>query len=161
MKKIRTSISQTQQKITDLLYSGVSPSQLSLAIVLGFICGLFPIPGTTTVPTLAFAFAFKLNTPIMMIINYLATPLNLLSFVYFIRVGEQLAGVESVSLGDLKTALFNDIIGGIQQFSFSLFLGIVAWMIFVPLATLVLFFPLKFVLQRASQKVHPKLEHSL
>eukprot|EP00298_Acanthocystis_sp_HF-20_P030352 c9487_g1_i1.p1 GENE.c9487_g1_i1~~c9487_g1_i1.p1 ORF type:complete len:110 (+),score=30.65 c9487_g1_i1:53-382(+) len=105
--------------------------------------------------------AFKLNTPIMMIINYLATPLNLLSFVYFIRVGEQLAGVESVSLGDLKTALFNDIIGGIQQFSFSLFLGIVAWMIFVPLATLVLFFPLKFVLQRASQKVHPKLEHSL
>ena len=63
-------------KVKDLLSSGVSPDKLSLSMAFGVTCGIFPVPGLTTVPVLLVIFLFSLNAPGTMIVNYAMTPLD-------------------------------------------------------------------------------------
>jgi hypothetical protein len=75
------------------------------------------------------------------------TPINLGTFMTFIRCGESLFGVEPValSLEPFKTAPLQ----ALATFWISLCYGVVAWLLFTPPATFLAYQALKPLLRRA------------
>lgn len=69
--------------LVELIQSGISPERLTLSLAFGLTCGVFPIPGLTTVPLLLLTFVFQLNPVAGMLVNVLSTPLNLASAPVF------------------------------------------------------------------------------
>jgi uncharacterized protein (DUF2062 family) len=80
--------------ILGLLRQGLAPSQLALSLAFGLGVGIFPVLGVST-PLLTFiALGMRLNLPAIQLVNYLASPLQLLLIIPFVRVGERIVGAE-------------------------------------------------------------------
>jgi len=143
--------------IVTILQSGVSPRIIALSFSVGVTCGVFPVPATTTFICLLAVWLFRLNIIAVQVVNLCMTPLNLLTFVPFIRCGEVLFGVNSIpiSFEPFKA----DPLAAIFQFWTSLILGIIAWLIFVGPATLALYLVLKPLVKFTMEKL-PKKEPS-
>lgn len=114
--------------MVNILKSGATPEGIALSLAFGFTGGLFPVPATTTVMCVIFVFLFKLNIGAVQIANLLMTPVNLATFITFIRYGEALFGAPPVELS--TDAFKSDPIAALGQFWVSLCYGIVAWAIF-------------------------------
>ena len=123
--------------MVNILKSGATPEGIALSLAFGFTGGLFPVPATTTVMCVIFVFLFKLNIGAVQIANLLMTPVNLATFITFIRYGEALFGAAPVELS--TEAFKSDPIAALGKFWVSLCYGIVAWAIFVPPATFALY----------------------
>ena len=95
----------------------------------------------------AFVFIFKLNLAMVQLVNLCMTPINLATFMSFIRAGEWIFGATPValSLEPFKEAPLR----ALSDFWISLCYGIVAWAIFTPPATFVLYQLFKPILRRA------------
>ena len=81
-----------------MLRQGISPREVSLAIASGATLSIFPVPGTTTVLTLAAARAFRLNIVVSQAANLLASPLQLLALVPFLKAGAWMLGIDDAVL---------------------------------------------------------------
>lgn len=77
-------------KLLHLLRQGLTPEKLALSIALGVGISCFPVPCTTTLLCTLVVLIFRLNLPAIQIGNYLATPLQFLLLVPFLRIGERL-----------------------------------------------------------------------
>ncbi|MRR14574.1 DUF2062 domain-containing protein, partial [archaeon] len=64
--------------VAGLLMQGVTPEKVSLSLALGFIVGLFPVVGTTTVFCILIAVALRLNMVAILLANWFAYPLQLI-----------------------------------------------------------------------------------
>ncbi|CAK4644812.1 hypothetical protein LEN26_010981 [Aphanomyces euteiches] len=126
-----------KQPIVDLLSSGVSPHALALSMSFGITCGVFPIPGLTTVPVMAMVFLLGLNPVAAMLTNYLVTPLNIASVPVFVAYGNQFFGSseEEFSVNALFSGLQQDMLGTLSQFRFILLNAIYMWFVFLAVAT--------------------------
>lgn len=130
-----------------ILKSGATPEGLALSIAFGLTGGNFPIPMTTTVICVAFAFIFKLNLAAVQLVNLMLTPVNFATFLSFVRWGEWIFGATPVVL---SLDLFKSSpLDALRQFWVSLLYGVVAWGIFTPPATLMAYMALKPVMRRA------------
>ena len=69
---------------------GVTPEQVALTIALGFVIGIFPILGATTILCGIAAAVLGLNQPIIQLVNYVAYPAQLVALIPFYRAGESL-----------------------------------------------------------------------
>ncbi len=76
--------------ITGLLRRGVTPQRLAWSLAVGFVVGVNPLLGSTTVCALAAAYLLGLNLVASQIISHLVYPLELLLFPAFIRLGDLL-----------------------------------------------------------------------
>ena len=89
--------------ILGLLRQGLAPAQLALSLAFGLGVGIFPVLGVSTPLLTIIALGMRLNLPAIQLVNYLASPLQLLLIIPFVRVGERLVGAEpqplSVSAG--------------------------------------------------------------
>src|SRR5471032_1986618 len=72
------------------LTQGVTPQKIALTVALGINLAMFPILGSTTLLCAAFAFWFKLNQPIIQLVNWPAYPLQFAMLLPFVRLGEWL-----------------------------------------------------------------------
>ncbi|ETW06853.1 hypothetical protein H310_02987 [Aphanomyces invadans] len=126
-----------KKPIVDLLSSGVSPHALALSMAFGVTCGVFPIPGLTTVPVVIVVFLLGLNPVAAMLTNYLVTPLNIASVPVFVAYGNQYFGdsKEEFSVNALFSGLQEDLIGTLSQFRFILLNAIYMWAVFLLIAT--------------------------
>lgn len=70
------------------LLQGTSPEQVSLTITLGFLFGIIPIIGVTTVILALLAFRLKLNMIIIQLANYAVYPLQILLLIPFYKAGQ-------------------------------------------------------------------------
>lgn len=138
----------------NILKSGATPEGIALSLALGITGGMFPVPATTTVVCVLFAYLFQLNLAAVQLTNLLMTPINLATFMTFIRYGEALFGAEPVplSLEPFQT----DPLGALATFWISLCYGIVAWAIFTPPATFIAYQALKPVLRKAMAAMFQK-----
>ena len=129
-----------QTPILGMLRQGLSPEGLAWSLALGLALGIFPLFGTSTVLCLGAALAFRLNQPAMQLANYLAYPLQLGLLLPFIRLGERLFGTQPVpfSLSMLQAVLKADAWGTVGMFWSSLWHASVAWLLVVPLPTVLL-----------------------
>ena len=130
----------------EVLKSGATPEGIALSLAFGLTGGVFPVPTVTTLACIVLAWLFRLNFPAVQITNLLMTPLNLATFIPFIRGGEWLFGVERV---ELSLAFFRaEPVAAIGVFWKSLLIGCLCWLVFLPCATALLYVILKPIVRR-------------
>lgn len=129
----------------NILQSGATPHGLSLSLSLGFVAGLFPIPFTTSVIVIVFVWLFKLNIAAAQLVNLLVTPLNLATFMLFIKYGDILFGIDN-TVNITVEYITDDPINAVQLFGSSLLRGVVVWICITPILTAVLYITVKPVI---------------
>ena len=130
----------------EVLKSGATPEGIALSLAFGLTGGVFPVPTVTTLACIVLAWLFRLNFPAVQITNLLMTPVNLATFIPFIRGGEWLFGVESA---ELSLSLFqSDPLAAMGVFWKSLVMGMLAWLVFLPFGTAALYLTLRPIVQR-------------
>jgi len=124
-----------------LLRQGITPQKVALSLACGIVCGLFPIPGTTTLLCVAVALIFRLNVPAVQLVNYLISPVQLLLILPFIRAGEFIFRSDRTKLSlPQMIALFGKNHVQALHVLWKLALhGIFAWLIFAPVVFVVLY----------------------
>jgi uncharacterized protein (DUF2062 family) len=130
----------SRQHIKTILYDafkqGLTPHKLAMTCALGVVVGLFPVFGTTTILCFAVAIVFRLNIPVIQLVNYLVAPLQLLFIIPFIKVGTILFHLNPFPYNaDQLMELFkNDFLLLMKEVGLALLLGIGVWATFsVPL----------------------------
>jgi uncharacterized protein (DUF2062 family) len=73
-----------------LLREGATPERLAWSLAAGFVIGVNPLLGSTTVLALLIAPAFRLNVVASQFTNHLAYPLELMLFPLFVKLGSLL-----------------------------------------------------------------------
>ena len=142
-----------KEKIRFIFTRNVSLEQLTLSIVLGITLGLFPIPGLTTAVCFIGGLVVSVNVPIMMTVNLLVTPIELAMVPIFFMASnyfgiyQLIYGSTSITpsfdLSSMIASVKSDILGGILQFADIFLLAIIAWIVFVPIASFILYYLLK------------------
>jgi uncharacterized protein (DUF2062 family) len=79
------------EPIIELLRQGVTPDKIALSLAFGLGLGIFPVLGVSTVLCTVAAIALRLNLPAIQLVNYLASPVQLLLIIPFVRVGEHVS----------------------------------------------------------------------
>ena len=67
---------------------GITPEKLALTVALGVGLGIFPIPGSTTLLCGLAAVSLRLNQPVIQLVNYFTSPLQLALIIPIYRAGE-------------------------------------------------------------------------
>lgn len=100
-----------QVPLINFLNEGMDPKKLTWAVVFGFIFGIFPVVGVTTILCVIIALTFRLNMAAIQLVNYFVYPLQLLLIVPYMKAGANLFHIEELvpltnftkqfSIGDL------------------------------------------------------------
>ncbi len=76
--------------ILELLRQGITPHKIALSIALGVMLGVTPLIGSSTILCAVVVVVFGINLPLIMVVNYLVYPLQLLLLIPFIQAGQWL-----------------------------------------------------------------------
>ena len=137
------------------LRQGITPQKIALTIALGLTLGVFPILGTTTALCALFALAFRLNQPIIQLVNYVAWPLQIPGIYLFVRIGERLTRTPPVpfSVPALAQA-FKDSPGQfLKQYGATGLRGMLAWLLIAPGIAALLYALSLPALKRMNQRI--------
>jgi uncharacterized protein (DUF2062 family) len=129
---MKFSAKRAKKILYDAFRQGLTPQKLAITCALGIVVGLFPIFGTTTILCFAVAILFRLNIPVIQLVNYLVAPLQLLLIIPFIKVGTILFGLNPLPYDtEQLAALFkNDFLLLLKEAGLALLLGIGVWATF-------------------------------
>ena len=122
--------------IVQALSQGITPRKLAITCALGAVIGIFPIFGTTTLLCLAVALMFRLNIPLIQLVNYVVAPLQLILILPFIKLGTYLLRLNPFpySFDELMSMFRNDFWVLLKETGVALAIGIGVWtVISVPL----------------------------
>jgi len=115
---------------------------MALSIVIGSLIGILPLFGIAAFLIGILVVVLRLNLAITAFMAYAVTPLYLLLFVPFIRIGELIFGTEPtwLNFADIKASFQADYLVALQQLSFQLFCGVIGWfLVAVPVGILLYF----------------------
>jgi len=132
------------------LQQGITPRKLAITCALGVVLGLFPVFGVTTLLCLAAAMIFRLNIPIIQLVNYLAAPLQLLLIVPFIKLGAFMLRLKPFpySADELMVMFRDDHWTVLQELGLAIVIGIGVWTVFSVPMFFLLFFPGLWIFRR-------------
>ncbi len=139
---------------------GFTPQKISLTITLGVTLGIFPILGATTALCAIAGVWLKLNQPVIQLVNYLASPLQLAMILVFVRIGEWLLRAQRVSFSipELFRKFHESPANFMREFGLTGLHGIIAWVVIAPGLTALIYFlllpPLKKLAQVKKQNVN-------
>jgi uncharacterized protein (DUF2062 family) len=120
----------------DAFRQGLTPHKLAMTCALGVILGIFPVFGVTTILCFVVAIAFRLNIPIIQLVNYLVAPIQLLFIIPFIKIGTILFHLNPFPYDShqLINLFKNDFFLLMKEVGLALLLGIGVWASFsIPL----------------------------
>ena len=131
--------------IAGQLRQGITPEKIALTIALGFVLGVFPILGSTTLLCALAAFALRLNQPVIHLVNYFAYPTQFALLIPFYRAGETLFGKPHIPLSVpyLLGSFRNDPAHFLREFGVIGLEGIVVWVLLAPVLAGLLYFALR------------------
>ncbi len=69
---------------------GITPEKIALTFAVGSACALFPVFGVTSLLCFITALVWRLNQPIIQILNQLLFPVHVAVFLLCVRLGEML-----------------------------------------------------------------------
>ena len=147
--------------ILALLRMGASPKKLAWSLSIGFIIGLNPILGSTTILCLIVAFIFRLNVAASQIGNHLTYPLQVLLLIPFIRLGSRVFHTAPMPLSpkELLSAARNSPIALSRQLWSWEWHAFVLWMVLaaiaMPLGAMILTPLLRRLLRRIEHHQYP------
>jgi uncharacterized protein (DUF2062 family) len=135
------------------LKQGMTPNRLALSVSLGFVFGLFPVVGITTVFCLLIAVIFKLNVAAMQLINYIVYPLQLLLIIPFINLGSKILNVNPIpySISELIDMVKNDFLLALKQLWVAHLMGMFAWLIIIVPIGLIIYLSLRIVFKKMAK----------
>ncbi|MBA4058115.1 MAG: DUF2062 domain-containing protein [Marivirga sp.] len=122
--------------VIQALSQGITPRKLALTCSLGVVIGIFPIFGTTTLLCLGLALLFRLNIPLIQLVNYLVAPLQLILVLPFIKLGTYVFQLTPFpySSDQLMSMFRNDFWLLLKETGLALTIGIGVWIgISIPL----------------------------
>ena len=154
MSKFRRKIdAKVIQPVLAFLKQGITPSKLAMSLALGFVIGLFPVVGVTTLIGLIVAFALRLNMAALQLVNYLVYPLQLILVIPMIKLGSWMVGVNPIpySLTEMLEIIERSFMEAIELLGFAHLLGIVSWSIFIVPLGVILYVILFTVLKRLAK----------
>jgi len=160
MRKIK----KLKKQFVKILKQGTSPEKLAVCVSGAVALGLFPVLGSTTLLVTFFSIVFRLNLPAAQLVNFLVYPLQLILVIPFIKTGEVLFRNQqsNFTLKQIYIILENDLWNGILQLWDITLLAILAWIIIVPVISLLLYFLLKYVfrlmLKTIKHETNPELK---
>lgn len=138
-----------------LLRQGLSPRELALSLAFGAGVGIFPVLGVSTPLLTGIALWMRLNLPAIQLVNYLASPLQLLLIIPFVRVGEALTGAPPQPLS--VSAGMDMLAGGVLQAIVVLWDAILhaalGWIVIGPVVIFILYRGLAPLLARAATRL--------
>jgi len=136
------------------LRQGITPRKIALTIALAITLSVFPVLGATTALCAVAAFFLKLNQPIIQVINWLATPLQLASLMLFVRIGEWLTRAPALPfsppqlLARFRLAPWQFL----QDFGTTVLRAIIAWLLIAPTLALLLYVLLLPAVRRLARR---------
>ena len=127
----------------DALRQGLTPHKLSMTCAMGVVIGIFPVFGTTTILCFGIAIAFRLNIPLIQLVNYLVAPLQLIFIIPFIKMGTILFRLNPFpyNMDQLVQLYREDFFLLLKEAGVALALGVGVWATF----SIPLFFVLYYV----------------
>ena len=129
---------------------GFTPQKISLTIALGCSLGVFPIFGATSTLCGLAGLCLRLNQPVIQLVNWLISPLQLSLILVFVRLGERLvhAPPVSFSIPELFRKFHESPAAFMREFGLTGWHGILAWLVFAPGCTALIYFLLLPVLKK-------------
>ncbi|MGH8505753.1 MAG: DUF2062 domain-containing protein [Stenotrophobium sp.] len=138
------------------LRQGITPEKIALTIALGAVLGVFPILGSTMLLCGLAAWQFKLNQPIIQVVNYFVYPLQLILLLPFYRLGEILFRQPHVPIFSV-TALLQRFADGplqfVRDYGMAALYGVAVWCLLAPLVAVALYFGLRPLLRTLSRRI--------
>ncbi len=155
LARLRSRIAGVAQSFSGLLREqltqGTSPDRLALTLSVGSVCSLFPFLGLTSLLNLIVGAAFRLNQPILQILNQLLGPIQIALIIPYVRAGEFLwnAQGERFTITDLVTVFReSSLVEFMGRFGFAGLHALSAWLLSVPLIAVVTFYISRPILRR-------------
>lgn len=151
-----------RRRVVDVIVAqikqGITPQKIALTLALGITGGIFPILGATTLICLIFGICFKLNQPIIQMVNYLVSALQLAMILVFIRIGEFVvrATPVSFSIPELFRKFHQSPMEFLREFGMTGVHGIIGWLLIAPELTLLLYLIFLPLLKKLARKTTDK-----
>jgi uncharacterized protein (DUF2062 family) len=144
------------------LRQGISVNRVSWTVALGFVLGVFPIMGTTSIVCLLVGWLFRLNQALLHLFKAVVYPLHLALILVFIRLGERLYGVPliSFSIPELMGKFKTDPIQFARDFGMAAWHGVSAWLVIAPFAVVVIKITATPILRRVASSLEKRKEVS-
>ena len=132
---------------------GFTPQKIALTITLGVTLGIFPIFGATTTLCALVGLWLRLNHPVIQLVNYLASPLQLAMIFVFVRIGEWLTRAPRVSFSipELFRKFHESPANFFREFGMTGLHGIIAWLLIAPFLAALIYFLLLPPLKKLAQ----------
>jgi len=136
---------------------GFTPQKIALTITLGAILGIFPILGATTALCAIAGLWFKLNQPVIQLVNYLLSPVQLALILVFVRIGEWMTRAQPVSFSipELFQKFHESPVKFMHEFGMTGVHAILAWLVIAPFLTALIYFLLLPSLKKLAQRNQP------
>ena len=94
--------------IVSVLKSGAHPKRLAMSMAAGVTLGIFPMLGVTTAACAVVALSFRLNLPVIQLVNYIVYPLQIALLLPFYKFGNVIfAPQQTVNIDALKELLLS------------------------------------------------------
>lgn len=130
------------QKIKEPFQQGLGINEIIKAIIVSLLFTILPVFGVTTILLTFSAIKFKLNLPIMIVVSYIATPLQFIFFIPFIRVGETIFNTKHtlLTVADIKASFEISFFQTIKNLLLELICGVSGWLLLaLPIALMSIF----------------------
>jgi uncharacterized membrane protein YcfT len=130
---------------------GANPRSLAVACTVGILIGNLPLFGVTTLLCFLIGLYFRLNQPVIQIVNQLMWVSHILLMPVFLRLGEQIAGVhQPVSLNPVVVAqiFWADLPLFLQNYGLAGLHALLGWMVVAPVAGLFCFHAFHWLFQK-------------
>lgn len=79
------------EPLVALLRQGISPRRLALCVAVAVVVGNIPILGVSTILCACIALIFRLNLPVIQLVQAAMAPTQILLIIPFVRLGEWIA----------------------------------------------------------------------
>jgi len=136
--------------LKQLLNEGLTPERISHALAAGFVLGITPMLGISSILAVGVAAVFKLNQVAIQVANWAAYPAQIVLFIPFIRAGEWLWGLEPAAINpsDIASMFSDDFYASLEIYGQSLAAGFALWAIAAIPLSFALSHPIRRILQK-------------
>ena len=133
-----------------LLAQGTTPDRLALTLAFGTAAALLPFLGFTSLFVLGVGLVFRLNQPLLQMVNWLLGPLQIALILVYVRMGEKIWGAEPmpISVGLIVRQFKADPGAFMKRFGWTGVHAATAWALSVPPIVAAVYFLVRPLLRR-------------
>jgi hypothetical protein len=141
------------EPILTLLRQGSTPEKIALSLAFGIDLGIFPVLGVATILCTVIALTLRLNLAAIQIVNYLASPVQLLLIIPFVRVGEHLvrAAPQPLSIRSELRLLGHGVVGAVLVLWSAIIHAALGWALLGPPLIYLAYLLLKPIMIKAAR----------